>query len=71
MKAGYAAIKNEIIEYYKKTVGFAPAKKDIKILSVDDASANVEIGGKVLGFDYSIKISIEPSPVEETEPDSE
>lgn len=71
MKAGYAAIKNEIVEYYKKTVGFAPAKKDIKILSVDDARANVEIGGKVLGFDYYINVSIAPSLVEEKEPDSE
>lgn len=71
MKAGYDALKNEIAEYYKKTVGFAPARKDIKILSVDDASANVEIGGKVLWFDYSIKLYIEPSPVAEKEPDRE
>lgn len=58
MRAGIKDLKNEIISYYNKEYGFAPAKKNVKILDVNKEKCVFECNGKIFGFDFNVSINM-------------
>lgn len=58
MRAGIEELKNEIISYYNNEYGFAPAKKNVKIIKADKEHCVFECNGRLLGFDFNVTINM-------------
>ena len=58
MRAGINELKNEIISYYNNEYGFAPEKKNVKIIKADKEHCVFECNGRIRGFDFNVTINM-------------